>query len=108
MHHQIIKSAVYFQDILSSRFRRIKSKIIDTLPLLSIRKYPITFDSWYGRKKLVDILLDLGFVSVLVHGKSNYVMDIRNKTAKLSVHKKEIQLQPNQWGCDKPDKPKTN
>ena len=36
MHHQIIKSAVYFQDILSSRFRRIKSKIIDTLLLLSV------------------------------------------------------------------------
>ena len=69
---------------------------------IDIRAYPITFDSWYGSKKLVNILLDLGFVSVMVHGKSNYVMTIGNKTEKLSVHKKKIQLQSNQWGCDKP------
>ena len=29
---------------------------------IDIRKYPITFDSWYGSKKLVNILSDLGFV----------------------------------------------
>ena len=43
---------------------------------IDIRKYPITFDSWYGSKKLIEILLDLGFESILVHGKSNYVMTI--------------------------------
>ncbi len=69
---------------------------------IDIRKYPITFDSWYGSKHLVDILLDLGFVSIQVHGKSNYVMTIEGKTAKLSVHKKRIQLRSEQWGCDKP------
>ena len=36
MHHQIIKSAICFQHILYSRFRRIKSKIVDTLLFLSI------------------------------------------------------------------------
>ena len=41
-------------------------------------------------------------MSVLVHGKSNYVMDIEGETAKLSVHKKKIELKSNQWGCDKP------
>ena len=69
---------------------------------IDIRKYPITFDSWYGSKKLVNILLDLGFVSILVHGKSNYVMTIGNKTEKLSVHKQTIHLKSKQWGCDKP------
>ncbi len=69
---------------------------------IDIRKYPITFDSWYGSKKLVNTLSDLGFVSILVHGKNNYVMTINNKKVKLSVHKKSIQLQPKQWGCDKP------
>ena len=59
-------------------------------------------DSWYGSKKLIEILLDLGFESILVHGKSNYVMTIADKKAKLSVHKKTIQLQSEQWGCDKP------
>ena len=70
---------------------------------IDIRKYPITFDSWYGSRKLVNTLSDLGFVSILVHGKSNYVMTIANKKAKLSVHKKSIQLLQGQWGCgDKP------
>ncbi len=69
---------------------------------IDIRKYPITFDSWYGSKKLIDILLNLGFVSILVQGKNNYVMTINNKKVKLSFHKKSIQLQPKQWGCDKP------
>ena len=70
---------------------------------IDIRKYPITFDSWYGSQKLIQILSDLGFVSILVHGKNNYVMTIENTTAKLSVHKKSIQLRRGQWGCgDKP------
>ena len=70
---------------------------------IDIRKYPITFDSWYGSKKLIQILSDLGFVSISVHGKNNYVMTIGNKKAKLSVHKKSIQLRQGQWGCgDKP------
>ena len=69
---------------------------------LDLRKYPITFDSWYGSRKLVEALSDLGFASILVHGKNNYVMRIGDTTAKLSVHKKQIQLREDQWGCDKP------
>ena len=69
---------------------------------IDLRKYPITFDSWYGSKKLIQILSDLEFESILVHGKSNYVMTINDVTAKLSVHKKSIELKSNQWGCDKP------
>ena len=66
---------------------------------IDIRKYPITFDSWYGSRQLIQILSDLGFVSILVHGKNNYVMTIENKTEKLSVHKKSIHLRQGQWGC---------
>ena len=66
---------------------------------IDIRKYPITFDAWYGSRKLIRILSDLGFVSILVHGKNNYVMTIAHKTEKLSVHKKSIQLCQGQWGC---------
>ena len=69
---------------------------------IDLRKYPITFDSWYGSRKLVDALSDLGFVSILVHGKNNYVMRISDTTAKLSTHKKAVELRENQWGCDKP------
>ena len=69
---------------------------------VDLRKYPITFDSWYGSRKLVETLSELGFVSILVHGKNNYGMTIGDTTAKLSVHKKRIHLRENQWGCDKP------
>ena len=69
---------------------------------IDLRKYPITFDSWYGSRKLVDALSDLGFASILVHGKNNYVMRIGDTTAKLSVHKKDVELRQHQWGCDKP------
>ena len=69
---------------------------------IDLRKYPITFDSWYGSRKLVDTLSELGFTSILVHGKNNYVMIIADTTAKLSVHKKHIELCEDQWGCDKP------
>ena len=44
----------------------------------------------------------MGFDDILIHGKNNYVMDIHNTTAKLSQHKKQIELNPKQWGCDKP------
>ena len=69
---------------------------------IELTKYPITFDSWYGSKELVQSLSDLGFDRILVHGKNNYVMTIDNTKAKLSEHKKEIQLNTNRWGCDKP------
>ena len=69
---------------------------------IDLRKYPITFDSWYGSRNLVDTLSELGFASILVHEKNNYVMRIGDTTAKLSVHKKRIHLRENQWGCDKP------
>ena len=69
---------------------------------IDLRKYPITFDSWYGSKNLIETLLDLEFTTILIHGKSNYVMEIDRKTAKLSEHKKTVKLRANQWGCDKP------
>ncbi len=69
---------------------------------VELRKYPITFDSWYGSRKLIDILREFGFETILIHAKNNYVMTIGDKTDKLSEHKKSIQLLPNQWGCPKP------
>ncbi len=69
---------------------------------IDIRNYPITFDSWYGSHHLIETLREMGFETILVHGKSNYVMTIDGKKAKLSEHKKSIQLLSNKWGCDKP------
>ena len=69
---------------------------------IDLTKYPITFDSWYGSRDLVKILTEFRFSKILVHAKSNYVFEIDNLRAKLSVHKKEVTLEENQWGCDKP------
>ena len=69
---------------------------------IDLTEYPITFDSWYGSRDLIQILSDMGFDNILVHGKNNYVMEIDNATAKLSHHKKQIELKSGKWGCDKP------
>ena len=69
---------------------------------IDVRKYPITFDSWYASRKLVETLSELGFISILVHGKNNFVMTIGETKAKLSVHKRGVELSEDQWGCDKP------
>jgi len=69
---------------------------------IDLRKYPITFDSWYEVRKLVDALSELGFISILVHGKNNFVLPIEDTKAKLSAHKKHIDLREDKWGCDKP------
>ncbi len=66
---------------------------------VDIRKYSITFDSWYGSRHLIDVLQDFGFETILIHAKNNYVMTIGDKTIKLSEHKKSIQLTSGQWGC---------
>ncbi|MCG9127377.1 transposase [Candidatus Poribacteria bacterium] len=69
---------------------------------IDLRQYPITFDSWYGSKRLIQNLSELGFDRILFHGKSNYVMKINNENIKLSQHKKQIDLKPKRWVCNKP------
>jgi hypothetical protein len=66
---------------------------------IDLTQFPITFDSWYGSSDLVQILSEEGFSQILIHSKSNYVFTIDGKRAKLSEHKKEIQLQDDSWGC---------
>ena len=85
-------------------FRTMIKEVLDIFDAegVDLRKYPITFDSWYGSKDLIEALLEFGFTCILIHGKSNYVMEIDAKTAKLSEHKKTVKLLTNQWGCDKP------
>ncbi len=85
-------------------FRTMIEEVLDVFDAegIDLRKYPITFDSWYGSKDLIETLLELGFTCILIHGKSNYVMEIDDQVGKLSAHKKTIKLLTHQWGCDKP------
>lgn len=43
---------------------------------IDIRNYPITFDSRYGSRDLIDTLREIGFETILVHRKSNYLLTI--------------------------------
>lgn len=82
-----------FKDMLREVVNFFKQEGID------ITKFPITFDSWYGSKQLVDTLLQEGFNTILIHAKGNYVFNIDGKKQKLSAHKKEIKLKEDEWGC---------
>lgn len=66
---------------------------------INLAQFPITFDSWYGSKKLVDMLSEEKFTQILIHAKGNYVFKIDGKKQKLSAHKKDIQFQQSAWGC---------
>jgi len=66
---------------------------------IDLTDFPITFDSWYGSDDLVKILKEEGFDQILIHAKSNYVFTIDCRKQKLSLHKKEIQLDDSAWGC---------
>ena len=78
---------------------------------IDLTDFPITFDSWYGSYDLVKILKQAGFDKqedsdkqkgfdqILIHAKGNYVFTIDGKKQKLSLHKKEIQLNDSAWGC---------
>jgi hypothetical protein len=66
---------------------------------INLSQFPITFDSWYGSHDLVKILKEEGFDQILIHAKSNYVFNIDGNKQKLSLHKKEIQLDDSAWGC---------
>jgi hypothetical protein len=82
-------------------FREMISQVLELFGQegIDLAQFPITFDSWYGSKELVDILEEHGFHQILVHAKSNYVFIIAGKMAKLSFHKNEIELADNLWGC---------
>lgn len=78
---------------------------------IELTDFPITFDSWYGSDDLLKILKQAGFGTqedsgkqngfdqILIHAKSNYVFAMDGKKQKLSLHKKEIQLDDSAWGC---------
>ena len=48
-------------------FRTMIEEVLDVFDAegIDLRKYPITFDSWYGSKALIEALLELGFTCIL-------------------------------------------
>jgi hypothetical protein len=82
-----------FRDMIHEVVELFKQDGID------LTQFPITFDSWYGSSNLVEILQEEEFDQIVIHTKSSYVFTIDGKRAKLSEHKKEIELRDDLWGC---------
>jgi hypothetical protein len=82
-----------FREMLSDVLEFFRQQGID------LTQFPITFDSSYGSKDLTDMLKEAGFDQILVHTKGNYVFSIDGDKKKLRLHKEEIQLQDDLWGC---------
>jgi hypothetical protein len=66
---------------------------------IDLTQFPITFDSSYGSSELAEMLEEAGFDQILVHTRGNYVFSIDGERKKLRLHKEEIQLQDDLWGC---------
>lgn len=49
---------------------------------ITLTDYPVTFDSWYGSQPLREQLEAIGFQSIVVHTKSNYVFEIDGRKTK--------------------------
>ena len=80
-----------FREMLAEVIRLFEEEEIE------IRQFPITFDSWYGSRELVELLKEEGFDQILIHAKSNYVFEIEGRRGKISSHKKEVELKEG-WG----------
>ena len=71
---------------------------------IDLTVFPISMDSWFVSEDLKQKLYALGFKTVIVAGKSNYVFTIGRQKKKVSEWKKVIVLQTGQWGIDVPFK----
>jgi hypothetical protein len=68
---------------------------------IDLSQFPISFDSWYCGNDLVESLKESGFEQIVGHGKNNFVFTIGKESKKLVLHKEEVDLLENQWGCGK-------
>jgi hypothetical protein len=82
-------------------FREMLSQVLEFFRQegIALTQFPITFDSSYGSKDLTDMLKEAEFDQILVHTKGNYVFSIGGERKKLRLHKEEVQLQDDLWGC---------
>jgi len=78
---------------LKTEFRR---EGIDITPL------PLTMDSAYASQALRERLHELGFIDIIIAGKSNYVFTIDNPKWDAATWKKVWMLDEPKWGIDVP------
>jgi hypothetical protein len=71
---------------------------------IDITQIPLTLDSWFVSESLRQRLYDLGFTKIIIAGKGNYTFTIQNRKQKASAWKKELTLNPSQWGIDVPSR----
>ena len=71
---------------------------------IDITQIPLTLDSWFVSEPLRQQLYTLGFTKIIIAGKGNYTFTIQNRKQKASAWKKELTLNPPQWGIDVPSR----
>ena len=71
---------------------------------IDITQIPLTLDSWFVSEPLRQQLYALGFTKIIIAGKGNYTFTIQNRKQKASAWKKELTLNPPQWGIDVPSR----
>ena len=71
---------------------------------IDITQIPLTLDSWFVSELLRQQLYALGFTNIIIAGKGNYMFKIQKRKQKASAWKKELTLNPPQWGIDVPSR----
>ncbi len=69
---------------------------------IDITKLPLTLDSGYVSQELRSRLHLLGFHTIIIAGKGNYVFTMNNEKHQASTWKKILTLEEPQWGIDVP------
>ena len=68
---------------------------------IDITQFPLTLDSWFASRQLVEKLAAAGFEKVIIAGKSVYTFNIKRNKRKAKEWKHELQLSY-EWGVDVP------
>jgi hypothetical protein len=69
---------------------------------IDITQLPLTMDSAFVSQDLRERLHQVGFTSIIIAGKGNYVFTIQRHKQEASQWKKELPLQAPTWGIDVP------
>ncbi len=86
-------------ELLISMLKRIKTEFLKKG--LDITNYPISLDSWFSSKPLVNDIKELGIERVITAGKSNYIFQHKKEKKKASEWKKSITYKSDsEWGMD--------
>jgi hypothetical protein len=69
---------------------------------IDLTAIPITLDSWFVSENLRQALYELGFTKIIIAGKGNYILTIKDIKHPAAIWKKTLDLDDELWGIDVP------